>query len=138
MTTLLGISIATTGKIYVADLGSRRIRVVDIRGTVHCHMLLLPTVNSACLNAGFCPDGYFPWVASEAACQQVPAGYFRPRTAFNANYYICGAGYYSLAGSTACSACPSSTAFGATSCCPAGTYGALDACVLTPAGRFYV
>jgi hypothetical protein len=51
-------------------------------------------------------------------CTRAPAGYYKPRALFSDTYYICGAGYYSLAGSSSCLSCPSSTEYGSTYCPP--------------------
>jgi hypothetical protein len=63
---------------------------------------------------GFCPSGYYS--SSSGQCAQSPAGYFKPRVSFSDNVYICGAGYYSVPGSTACSSCSYSATLGTSSC----------------------
>jgi hypothetical protein len=66
---------------------------------------------------GYCSNGYYSTsVGTVGNCAQTPAGYYKPYASFSNNYYICGVGYYSLAGATACAACPSATDYGMTFC----------------------
>jgi hypothetical protein len=82
--------------------------------------------------SGYCLAGYYS--VGLYACAQVPAGYYKPKASFSDSYYICGPGYYSLAGASACSACDSVTSYGATFCCPAGTYLSGSWCLAANAG----
>jgi hypothetical protein len=68
---------------------------------------------------GYCSRGeYSLTVGSAGSCAQSPAGYYKPYILFGDNYYICGQGYYSLAGATACTVCSSTSSsdFGSSVC----------------------
>jgi hypothetical protein len=125
-------------KLYAADQTGRRVRLVD--------------------SAGYCPSGQYSTTSGTTSCSVTPAGYYKPRLSFSDNYYVCDQGYYSVAGSTACTACSYAAGqFGSSACvvptgtpagsptaaptanpsedCPSGTYVDADSCVIVPAGK---
>jgi hypothetical protein len=88
------VAIDTAGRIYVADTGNKRIRLVDTTGA--------------------CAAGQYGSLS--LSCNTTLAGYYKPRISFSDNVYICPNGTYSLAGSSSCTSCPSSSSYGTTSC----------------------
>jgi hypothetical protein len=68
------------------------------------------------MHSGYCSAGSFAATPGSASCSQAPAGYYKPRASYSDNYYICGEGFYSSAGASACTTCPSSTTAGTSYC----------------------
>ena len=111
-----GISVDSTGNVWVADRSNHMIRRI----------------------AAPCSVGYY-WTGS--ACAVVPAGYYQPQGAVYNEYYACGANSYSSGGATSCSACAAywvseaaSSYCRASVSCPAGTYISSAGCAVVPAG----
>jgi hypothetical protein len=50
---------------------------------------------------GNCVGGQYYY----SACVNTPPGYYRPASSTSGTYYVCDAGYYSVSGATACTAC---------------------------------
>ena len=112
-----GISVDSTGNVWVADKDNHMIRKI----------------------AAPCSVGYY-WTGS--ACAAVPAGYYQPQGAVSNQYYACVAGSYSLGGATSCSACAAywvseaaSSYCRASVSCPAGTYISSAGCAVVPTGK---
>lgn len=69
-----------------------------------------------CCFPGYCPAGQYASSSNSVGCLDSPAGFYKPRVSFSDNYYICPAGKYSHAASSACSYCPYALAAGTTVC----------------------
>jgi hypothetical protein len=109
------IALSTDSKIYVSEVNGNQIRLVDNAGSL---LTVIPLSVSSSFRAysGVCSAGNYARTPGSTLCDPSPAGYYKPRVAFGDNYYICGPGNYSVAGSSACLSCPSSSSYGATVC----------------------
>lgn len=88
-----------------------------------------------------CSDGLYLDPLSQI-CTIVPAGFYRPPTNFDLNFYACPSGTYSNIGATACTDCPTNyySNIGASSCigpCLPGTFLNGGKCEVVPPGGCY-